>query len=328
MQSLVTPHEAALILARGDLVALPTETVYGLAARADQPQAVARMYAAKGRPANHPVIVHVESADAIESYVVNPPQYALTLAKTFWPGPMTLVLNRSELIGDFITGGQDTVGLRVPNHPLFLATLTELARLTGVNDIGLAAPSANRFGRVSPTTAAHVIEEFADVLGDEDGVLDGGATHVGVESTIIDCTGDVPHILRSGAITVDDVERVTGLTVATKLSVTRAPGTLASHYAPNARVIIATESAAAPECAQLLTHGDRVGLLALARVATPPNVVRLADPGTATEYAAALYAALREADALDLTVVVAVPPAGNDGLEPAILDRLTRAAHQ
>lgn len=326
MQRLTDPHEAAKILARGELVALPTETVYGLAARADQPSAVARMYAAKGRPADHPVIVHVASAAALSAWARDVPEYALALADAFWPGPMTLVVHRSETVGDWVTGGQDTVGIRVPNHPLFLATLAELAELVNVPEVGLAAPSANRFGRVSPTSADHVLREFNEAVNV--GVLDGGSTTVGVESTIVDCTGAAPMILRNGAVTAADIERVTGIALIERATSTRAPGTLASHYAPNARVVLATETGVAVACQDILDAHRSVGLLAQSHVPTPANVVRLSEPMNAEQYAAVLYASLREADALELEVIVAVPPLGNTGLEPAILDRLTRAAHQ
>lgn len=327
MRTIHSPEEAARILAEGGLVALPTETVYGLGARADQPLAVAKVYAAKGRPADHPVIVHLASTLAMPAWTDAIPEYARALADAFWPGPMTLVLARSAKARDFITGGQDTVGLRVPEHPQFLATLAELAALTGDVAIGIAAPSANRFGRVSPTTALHVLDEFSDVLDDAAAVLEGGAANVGVESTIVDCTNDAPVILRAGAITKADIERVTGRRVEAHSSV-RAPGTLAAHYAPRARVIIATASAEHDACGRELSEGRSVGLLALAAVPTPQGVVRLSAPPDSARYAAALYAALREADALELDTIVAVPPTGGSGLEPAILDRLTRAAHQ
>ena len=327
MRTIHSPDEAARILAEGGLVALPTETVYGLGARADQPHAVAKVFAAKGRPADHPVIVHLASSMAMAAWAEDISTYARVLAEAFWPGPMTLVLARSAKAGDYITGGQDTVGLRVPEHPQFRATLAALQELTGDDAIGIAAPSANRFGRVSPTKMQHVLDEFNDVLDDTAAVLEGGAANVGVESTIIDCTKEAPVILRSGAITSVDIERVTGCRVEAHSAV-RAPGTLASHYAPRARVIIATEHAEHDACRRELSESRSVGLLALAAIPTPTGVVRLAAPIDAANYAAALYAALREADALELDTIVAVPPTGETGLEPAILDRLTRAAHQ
>lgn len=311
------------MLAAGRLAALPTETVYGLGARADDPHAIARVYAAKGRPADHPLIAHLASASALDAWADATPDYARTLAQACWPGPLTLVLPRSARALDAITGGQESVALRWSSHPLMQAVLDALVDLTGDPAIAIAAPSANRFGRVSPTTADHVLAEFAD-LADDDVVLDGGACEVGVESTIIDCTGAHPRLLRPGAISADDVERITGLACTTGSPV-RASGTLASHYAPSARVQLVT----ADELTRITATPDdaRTGLLALADVATPPGVVRLAAPIDADAYAQVLYAALREADALDLHTVLAVPPP-SVGVGAAVLDRLTRAAHE
>ena len=313
-------RDAARALAAGHLAALPTETVYGLGARADDPRAVARMYAAKGRPADHPVIVHVRDAQAAWAWAADVPDYARALADEHWPGPLTLVLVRSGRAGDNITGGQGTVGVRVPSHPLMRATLDALAELTGDAAVGVAAPSANRFGRVSPTTADHVVEELGEVLDETDVVLDGGGSEVGVESTIVDCTGPAPVILRPGAVTALQVEQVTGLTRAERSDV-RAPGTLASHYAPSARVEILTAAQVADE------HDPttRTGLLALADVPTPLNIVRLCAPETAEDYAQVLYAALREADDLELTRVLVVPP-DDAGIGAAVCDRIRRAA--
>jgi len=203
-----TLKSAALALKNGQLVAFPTETVYGLGADASDPQAVARIYEAKGRPADHPLIVHIASLDGMGKWARDIPEYAITLARDFWPGPMTLVLKRSELVGDFVTGGQDTVGLRVPAHPIALALINEFLAVGGQ---GIAAPSANRFGAVSPTTAQAVDEELSDYLQSDDLILDGGSCLVGVESTIIDCTGPTPMVLRLGAITPLMIEESTGL---------------------------------------------------------------------------------------------------------------------
>ena len=322
MQFTTDPRVAALRLRDGGLVAVPTETVYGLAARADDPHAVARIYAAKGRPADHPLIVHVADASALDHWAASIPEYARALADAFWPGPMTLVVKRSDRAGDFITGGQDSVAVRVSSHPLMDEILRALIQLTDDQSIGIAAPSANRFGRVSPTSAQHVHDEFADIIGDDDYILDGGESSVGVESTIIDCTDEIPRLLRAGAITVDDIERVTGIRPG-MTSTVRASGTLESHYAPVADVVITDHEGLA---ASHVTDVARVGVLALASIETPVGMVRLSAPATNDDYAHVLYAALREADALQLTTVLAVLP-DESGLGAAVIDRLKRAAH-
>lgn len=314
------PVVAARALRDGHLAALPTETVYGLGARADLRHAIARVYAAKGRPADHPLIVHLLEANGLDEWGVQIPGYARALAFAHWPGPLTLVVLRGHRAADYVTGGQDTVALRVPSHPVMREVLRVLADLTDDPAVGVAAPSANRFGRVSPTTSAHVIDELSDVLGEGDVVLDGGASTVGVESTIIDCTGPAPVILRPGRVSREDVERVTGLAVGQSSQV-RAPGTLASHYAPRAQVRILDATA--------LTDGEpddaTTGLLALAEVPTPRGMVRLSEPRTADDYARVLYSALREADALGLSTVLAVEPPSH-GVGAAVVDRLRRAA--
>jgi L-threonylcarbamoyladenylate synthase len=305
--------KAAQALKDGRLVAFPTETVYGLGADSQSADAVAAIYRAKGRPADHPLIVHVSSMDALGDWASDVPAYAISLAREFWPGPMTLVVKRSELAKDFVTGGQDTVGLRVPQHAVALALLQEFERIGGR---GVAAPSANRFGAVSPTSASAVEDELSDYLSVDDLVLDGGASQVGVESTIIDCTGNSPKVLRLGAVTVEMIEGVSGLKVAgldTKSEI-RVSGTLDSHYSPKAKVIL--NAGAQP--------GD--GLIAMADVETPVGVIRLAAPNNIDEYASDLYAALRAGDAQKLEKVVAIEPMG-EGLAEAIRDRLQRAAH-
>ena len=201
---------AAAHLVSGDLVAFPTETVYGLGADARNSMAVARIYEVKGRPSDHPLIVHIATMDRMGDWAHEVPEYAIKLARNFWPGPMTLVLKRSEIAGDFITGGQDTVGVRVPDHAVALGLLAAFEKVGGK---GVAAPSANRFGHVSPTNAVAVVEEIGKHLTKEDLVLDGGPCHVGVESTIIDCTGDSPRILRPGAVSELMIEECTGLPV-------------------------------------------------------------------------------------------------------------------
>jgi L-threonylcarbamoyladenylate synthase len=321
MRATTDPQDAAAALAAGHLAALPTETVYGLGARADDPHAIARIYAAKGRPADHPLIVHLADIDALDAWGTNIPIYAYQLARAFWPGPITLVINRSLKAADFITGGQDSVAVRVSVHPLMQEVQQALILLTGDPAIGIAAPSANRFGRVSPTNVQHVLDELGAYTNENDVVLDGGDCAVGVESTIIDCTGDHPRLLRPGAVSLEQVQAITGLPCTTDSTV-RASGTLESHYSPVAVVELITE-------AQLLNRDFEdatVGLIALAAIPTPAGAVRLCAPQTVSNYAQQLYAALREADALQLTSVLAIPPS-QTGIGAAIVDRLTRAAH-
>jgi L-threonylcarbamoyladenylate synthase len=322
---------AVTALASGGLVGLPTETVYGLAADADDARAVARVFAVKGRPADHPLIVHLAGPRQLDDWARDIPRYARRLAEALWPGPLTLVLPRRPRAGDHVTGGQDTVGLRAPAHPLAHQVLSEAGR-------ALAAPSANRFGRVSPTTAAHVLAELGDLLDpSRDLILDGGRCEVGVESAILDCTGAAPAVLRPGAVDETTVRRVGGVAVVARSGAVRAPGTLTSHYAPLARVVVAsgdeavnalfraplTPDGPSAPASTPLAPGD--GLLAPADITTPTGVVRLSAPRDSAEYARVLYAALREADALGLRRVVAVPPSG-DGVAVAVADRLTRAA--
>jgi L-threonylcarbamoyladenylate synthase len=308
--------DAAANLLAGNLVAFPTETVYGLGADACNAAAVARIYSVKGRPADHPLIVHVASMDALGDWAADVPAYAIALARDFWPGPMTLIMKRSALAGDFVTGGQDTVGIRVPDHVVALGLLEAFARAGGR---GVAAPSANRFGNVSPTTAQAVADELSEYLSDADQIIDGGACAVGVESTIIDCTGDVPRILRPGAVTVAMIEESTGLLVsidgkAVDGPVIRVSGSLDSHYAPEATVVLDQSPIAGQ------------GFIAMADVATPDGVVRLAAPKSDDEFAQVLYAALRAADEQGLQSVVVAQPQGA-GIAVAIRDRLMRAAH-
>jgi L-threonylcarbamoyladenylate synthase len=321
--------DAAANLLAGGLVAFPTETVYGLGADACNADAVTRIYSVKGRPADHPLIVHVASMDAWGDWASDVPGYAISLARDFWPGPMTLVVKRSGLAGDYVTGGQDTVGIRVPNHPVALGLLEAFAKAGGK---GVAAPSANRFGNVSPTTAQAVSDELADYLADGDQILDGGPCEVGVESTIIDCTGDVPKILRPGAITAQMISESTGLAVGGKIVYTgddlpgisingeavdsnaiRVSGSLEAHYAPEATVVLDQSPAAGQ------------GFIAMADVVAGAGVVRLAAPKTHEEFARVLYSALRAADEQGLATVVVAQPAG-DGIAVAIRDRLKRAA--
>ena len=301
---------AAEQLKAGSLVAFPTETVYGLGADATNPNAVARIYKAKGRPADHPLIVHIGEMQDIAEWSNEIPDYAIALARSFWPGPMTLILKRSSLAKDFITGGQETVGLRVPDHVIALALLNEFKKLGGK---GIAAPSANRFGHVSPTTSAAVTAELSEYLEENDLILDGGPSQVGVESTIIDCTGELPKILRPGAITEEMITGVTGLVIADSVSDIRVSGSLENHYSPAAKVILDIAPAS----------GD--GFIALSNIETPAGVVRLASPRNNEEFARLLYTALRSADQQELARVVVAQPAGDD-ISVAIRDRLLRAS--
>jgi L-threonylcarbamoyladenylate synthase len=301
---------AAQALKAGHLVAFATETVYGLGADASNAAAVARIYETKGRPADHPLIVHVSDAKQLDVWALEVPDYARKLAADFWPGAMTLVLKRSQAAKDFVTGGQDTVGVRVPSHAVALELLREFEQLGG---LGVAAPSANRFGKVSPTTAQAVEEELGRYLAEQDLILEGGASEVGIESTIIDCTTARPRILRLGAITEHMIEQSTGLQVSNEQSEIRVSGSLESHYSPNAKLVLNDEA----------HNGD--GFIALSAHETPAGAIRLCSPETSEEYAQQLYAALRRADELNLSRVVAITPSG-DVLSLAIADRLLRAS--
>lgn len=305
--------DAAAVLIAGGLVAFPTETVYGLGADACNAASIARIYSVKGRPADHPLIVHLASMDGLGDWASDVPAYSIALARAYWPGPMTLVVRRSDLAGDFVTGGQDTVGVRVPNHPVALGLLEAFVTAGGK---GVAAPSANRFGNVSPTTAQAVASELGNYLAEGDQILDGGACDVGVESTIIDCTGDVPKILRPGAITAQMIEESTGLQVVAVMEepLIRVSGSLDSHYAPVATVVLDQSPIAGQ------------GFIAMADVVAAVGVVRLAAPKSHEEFAHDLYAALRAADEQGLATVVVQQPVG-DGIAIAIRDRLKRAAH-
>jgi L-threonylcarbamoyladenylate synthase len=309
--------DAATTLLRGNLVAFPTETVYGLGADARNKDAVARLYAVKGRPADHPLIVHISTAAHLDKWASEIPEYAIKLARSFWPGPMTLILPRTELAKDFITGGQNNVGIRVPSHTVALALLKAFEDQGGS---GVAAPSANRFGKVSPTSAQAVTDELFNYLKLDDLILDGGSSEVGVESTIIDCTKDVPVIIRPGAVTKEMIEDTLGISIDLDSFITasnqvKASGLLESHYAPKAKVLLSGVPNA----------GD--GLIAHASYATPAGVVRLATPSTNEEYAKVLYEAFRLADSKGISRIFAIPPTG-DGIAVAINDRLAKSAFE
>lgn len=316
--------EAVEVLRRGGLVGLPTETVYGLAADASRPEAIARVFEAKGRPTDHPLIVHVAGPADLERWARDLPDWAWTLVDRWWPGPLTLLVWRSDEVSDLVTGGRDTVAVRCPAHPLANQVLTELGS-------GVVAPSANRFGRVSPTTARDVVDELGDGV---DLVLDGGPCHVGVESTIVDLTGSNPVVVRRGGITPEEIAEVLGVevTVAGDGATVVAPGMLASHYAPDARIVLlghdADDAAVAAEVAQHLLDDLAVGVLAPRKIDDLPFGAAELDPaGDAEHYARVLYSRLREADARGLAVLVVVPPP-TEGIGAAVHDRLLRAAHR
>jgi L-threonylcarbamoyladenylate synthase len=295
-------ERAADALRSGGLVAVPTETVYGLAADATNPDALRRIFAVKGRPADHPLIVHLRSVEQLEDWAATVPAAAERLVAAAWPGPLTVIVPRRRHVLDEVTGGRDTVGLRVPAH----AAAQELLDRSG---LAFAAPSANRFGSVSPTTALHVLDELGDVLDPaRDVILDGGACPIGVESTIVDCTVDPPQILRAGGVTVEEVGRLLDGAIAPAAGPSRASGMLASHYAPRCSVRLVDDA------------DDAVAL----RAGTPGSeILDLTDD--LVVYAHDLYARLRDADARGVATVIAVlPPAA--GLGHAIRDRLTKAA--
>ena len=309
--------DAAAALIKGDLLAFPTETVYGLGADATNEDAIAKIYKVKGRPVGHPLIVHISSLANLDKWARDIPEYAVKLARAFWPGPMTLILPRTDIAKDFITGGQDNVGIRVPSHPVALALLKEFESLGG---LGVAAPSANRFGAVSPTTARAVEIELADFLSEKDQILDGGPCLVGVESTIINCTQNKPSILRPGAVTKEMIEDTLGITFELNTSNSegvqiKAAGLLESHYAPIAKVFLNGSP----------TLGD--GFIALNSYTTPVGALRLASPKTNEEYAQVLYEAFRLADIKCLWRVFVIPPTG-DGIAVAINDRLSKSAFE
>jgi len=320
--AVMEPDEAAIAagaqaLADGRLVAFPTETVYGLGADALDPDAVAGIFAAKGRPTDHPLICHVASADALAPLVAEVTPAARALAGAFWPGPLTLVMPRSRAVPDAVTGGRDTVAVRVPAHPVALALLRAFGG-------PVAAPSANRFGRPSPTSASDVADEIGDAVAV---ILDGGPCEIGIESTVIDLTCDPPQVLRPGRISAEQVAQVLGGPVdAVASGPARAPGMLESHYAPGARVEVVTGDQMVARAAALDADGVRVAVLAPDAVdGLPATVLVLGPVGGPDHYAARLYAAFRRADAEGGGVILAVPPPA-EGIGVAVRDRLQRAS--
>ena len=309
--------QAAAILRRGGLVAFPTETVYGLGADARNADAVHRIYAAKGRPVDHPVIVHLAAAAQLAEWSDDVTPLAKKLAEQFWPGPLTLILQRAAGVGDFVTGGQDSVGLRVPEHPVAQALLAAFGG-------GVAAPSANRFGRVSTTTAQHVAEELGDRV---DYVLDGGASDIGIESTIIDARGDHPVLMRPGHISVQAIAAAAGFAVeAPRADAPRVSGALAAHYAPATTLLLLEADLLLELAATLSRQGKRVAVLAMsARQPLLEGLTWVAAPAAAAAYAHELYANLRSLDAAGCeAILVEQPP--QQAAWAAVNDRLMRAA--
>jgi L-threonylcarbamoyladenylate synthase len=307
--------KAAKTLLQGNLVAFPTETVYGLGADATNSEAVAKIYKVKKRPTQHPLIVHISSVAKINIWANKISDSALELASAFWPGPLTLILPRQSVAKNDITGGQDYVAVRVPNNQIALTLLHEFENRGG---IGIVAPSANRFGKISPTSANDVLEELSIYLNSEDRVLDGGESIIGVESTIIDCTGKTPKILRPGAITPIEIKHRLNMNIEIKTEGSRnkinAPGLLKSHYAPNAEIYLSGTP----------SLGD--GFIALEKFATPKGAIRLAKPSNNIEYAQVLFKALRLADFKQIKKIFIVVPDGND-IALAVRDRVTKASN-
>jgi L-threonylcarbamoyladenylate synthase len=311
--------EAVSVLAAGGLVAMPTETVYGLAADALSPAAVAKIFALKGRPADHPLIVHLAPEAYLEDWAREIPEAALALRAAFWPGPLTIILKKSARVPDLVTGGQDSVGLRCPSHPVAQRLLREFAK---VGSGAIAAPSANKFGHVSPTTAGHVRDEFGPGLL----IVDGGACEVGLESTIVDLSRGKPVLLRPGAITRDDLARVLGAPIRDRdAEAPRASGTLASHYAPRTPTEMVESIALARRLREAAAAGQRIAVLARRRQNDLPAFAWREAPKDAAGFGHDLYALLRDLDGNSADAIyVETPPAASDW--EAVRDRLARAA--
>ena len=321
-------QRAVDLLVAGELVAIPTETVYGLGADAANPAAVAKIFAAKGRPADHPLIVHLAGHDAVDHWAEQVPPVAWELMETFWPGPLTLILKKQAWVPDAVTGGQDTVGLRVPGHPVALELLRRFARAKGERDgkpAGIAAPSANRFGRISPTTAEHVAEELGERVPL---ILDGGPCKVGIESTIIDCSRGEPVVLRPGHISPLHLEAVLGRlpAIETAHGAPRVSGSLEAHYAPTTPLRMVAGERLLDFINAQRHRGGKCGVISANQPpqAGMPHAWRLM-PADPVGYAHDLYAALRDMDHADVDlIVVEAPPAGAEWA--AVADRLRRAA--
>jgi len=302
--------KAAMALKNGYLVAFPTETVYGLGADATNQDAVSRIFSIKNRPKNHPLILHLGSINEIENWAIEIPDYAYKLANKYWPGPMTLILKRRSNVKDFVTGGQETVGIRIPNHEIALSLLQEFKK---IGSGAIVAPSANKFGKVSPTSFEHVSQELLKDLDSNDLILDGGQCQIGVESSIIDCTKSFPKVLRPGAISEEQITEIIELDLSSKPTDIRVSGSFKSHYAPNAKVLL--DQTPAP--------GD--GFIALKNIPTPQGAIRVGEPLNIEEFAKNLYSNLRRVDELALEKVVVIQPQGL-GLAVAIRDRLKKAS--
>lgn len=303
---------AAQGLCNGKLVAFPTETVYGLGADAENAESLNRLFETKGRPKSHPVIIHIGNLSKIHFWVKDIPNYANDLARAFWPGPMTLLLHRRDHVLNLVTGGQSVVGVRYPSHEITQQLLEEFHKIGGN---GVAAPSANRFGKVSPTSASAVIDELSGYIRADDMLIDGGRSGIGIESTILDCTGKLPRILRPGAITKEMLSEICMVNESASQDALKAPGTLSKHYSPRADVVLN----------QTPNPGD--GLVALSTVLTPAGVIRLSSPNTIEEFAQDLYSAFRIGDKLGLQKIHVLIPS-KKGLAIAIADRVKRAASQ
>lgn len=315
------PARAVKVLAQGNLCAIPTETVYGLAADASRESAISQVFSAKGRPSNHPLIVHIGQASVVNEWIQNLPEWAQLLIDEVWPGPLTVVGPRTTRALDSVTGGQDTVAVRMPDHVLTLGILDELA--SNHNIQGLVAPSANRFGHVSPTLAAHVEADLGMFLDAHGGlILDGGPCRLGVESTIVLATGAQPVVLRPGGITRKEIKHITKIDVADSFDeAPRVSGALASHYAPDAQVHLVDVLSLSS-----IPRSHTAGVIALSTVEVMDGFVELSRPTTDKQFAFELYSALRKADELGLENVYVVPPTDEE-LAEAINDRLKRAAH-
>jgi len=309
-------ESAVRVLRQGGLVALPTETVYGLAADAKNPAAVAKVFAAKGRPGNHPLIVHLGSAAELEEWAQNIPEVAWKLAEAFWPGPLTLLLCRKPQVPDAIVGGQPTIALRVPSHPLALAVLQAFQS-------GLVAPSANTFGRLSPTLAQHVQQDLQNKV---DLVVDGGPCSIGIESTIVDLSQNTPGIARPGGLSAEALAKVLGFFPQPCQRATATPGSLRAHYAPKTQLILEKPEALEACAAQLCAQGKRVAVLHPHKMALPENAQWVCLPKDLSQFAHAFYSTLHAVDKQPFDVLLMSLPEA-DGLGSALCDRLVRAAN-
>jgi len=305
-------HTAASALKNGHLVAFPTETVYGLGGDAQNPNSISEIYRVKARPTNNPLIVHISSIQYLDEWAQNVPSYARKLATQLWPGPITLVFNKTKLAKDFITGNQSSVALRIPSNNVALEILREFEKL---GSSGVAAPSANRYGTLSPTDANSVFTFLGQFLNEFDLIIDGGACQEGIESTIVDCTSEIPRILRPGPVSKVMIEEIGGVEVdkSFKKNLIKVPGQSSAHYAPKAKLYLTGRP----------NSGD--GFLALESIPTPPGAIRIGSPKSSKEFAQTLYRSLFRADKEGIKKVYVVPSTG-DELSIAILDRLKKAA--